>query len=107
MEHVRTPKGQLHEIPIEFLASFSFAPFGYITTDKMEIFDFPKWSLATSFIRLLIHKAKNENDNRKLIRNFCFLNPQGKRNCKTMHESMYVYILFDTRIVAGTFVNGK
>jgi hypothetical protein len=26
MEHIRTPKGQLHEIPIEFLASFSFAP---------------------------------------------------------------------------------
>lgn len=31
MEHVRTPKDQLHEIPIEFLASFSFAPFGHIT----------------------------------------------------------------------------
>jgi len=73
----------------------------------MEIFDFPKWSLATSFIRLLIHKAKNENGNRKLIRNFCFLNPQEKRHCKTMHESMYVCILFDTRIVAGAFVNGK
>ena len=58
MEHVRTRKDQIQEIPIEFLASFSFAPFGHITPDKMEIFDFPKWSLATSFIRLLIHKAK-------------------------------------------------
>ena len=107
MEHVRTRKDQIQEIPIEFLASFSFAPFGHITPDKMEIFDFPKWSLATSFIRFLIHKLKNENDNRKLMRNFCFLNPQEKRNCKTIHESMYVYILFDTRIVAGAFVNGK
>ena len=46
MEHVRTPKGQLHEIPIGFLASFSFAPFGPITTDKMGIFDFPKMAFV-------------------------------------------------------------
>jgi len=46
MEHVRTPKDQLHEIPIGFLASFSFTPFGHITTDKMGIFDFPKWPLV-------------------------------------------------------------
>jgi len=46
MKHVRTLKGQLHEIPIEFLAPFSFVPFGHITTDKMEIFDSPKWPLV-------------------------------------------------------------
>jgi hypothetical protein len=37
MDHVRTPKGQLHEIPIEFLASFSFAPFGHNWGRDMQI----------------------------------------------------------------------
>ena len=37
MEHVRTPKGQLHEIPIEFLASFSFTPFGHYSTVALDL----------------------------------------------------------------------
>jgi len=67
MEHVRTPKGQLHEIPTEYLTPFSFIPFGHIITDKMEIFNFPKWSLATSCIPLLILKINMKKLNKKLF----------------------------------------
>jgi len=34
MGYVGTRKGQLHEIPTEFLASFDFRSFGHITTGK-------------------------------------------------------------------------